>query len=673
MQGKQNKKFLIMSILIALTITLSGLVLPIGSSHHVIKISSEAVGGITNITATPDYCFKGVYCISSLLAEREGYARNVTGGLGGYVYFVTSLEDDPTNPQPGTLRHALTQAQPLWIFFLVNGTITLRDRISVTSNKTIDGRGAQITITTRYSGSARGQALRIYDVDNIIIVNIRFDSTDTRNIDAIEVRRSNNIWIHHCDFTNWSDGGVDLAEASTTRTNNITISWSRFWNHDKVTLIGNSATRTTDRNFRVTLHHNYYFMTQDRHPRLRFGIVDMYNNYLYRVGEATGISQKGLVYAEANIYELVPGDTEIADCTWTGESPGYFFNVSNWFIKPPGANAIIDGCWTNTTYVRPYPANVEPADEDLKRKIMKYAGTDFPLLPRLMIDHPSVQWGEYEWDLPLPTSILSLSASFVIDVTPYKAPEEEIIEIEWYMGDGTRYTGTPLDFLNRTTSDLRVRHTYPAPGIYTITVLMRSVGGSTLLVSNLIYVNISMIQTITTTLIQTTTTTVVSPTTVTLIETTTLPTTVISPTTVTAIVNIPITTTVVSERTITTTLVTPTTIRTTVATPTTILLTTVITTTIPTTLTTIIPTTITSPLTIPTTITIRTTVATPTTLTISIPTTMLLTTTYSTTGVSISLSTSTVTEKVTDWTLTSGLAAALLVVGLGIGLFVKRK
>ncbi|MEM3979739.1 MAG: hypothetical protein QXF79_00600, partial [Ignisphaera sp.] len=503
MQGKQNKKFLIMSILIALTITLSGLVLPIGSPHHIIKISSEAVGGITNITATPDYCFKGVYCISSLLAEREGYARNVTGGLGGYIYFVTSLEDDPTNPRPGTLRHALTQAQPLWIFFLVNGTITLRDRISVTSNKTIDGRGAQITITTRYSGSARGQALRIYDADNIIIVNIRFDSTDTRNIDAIEIRRSNNIWIHHCDFTNWSDGAVDLAEASTTRTNNITISWSRFWNHDKVTLIGNSATRTTDRNFRVTLHHNYYFMTQDRHPRLRFGIVDMYNNYFYRIGEGAGISQKGLVYAEANIYELVPGDTEIADCTWTGESPGYFFNVSNWFIKPPGANAIIDGCWTNTTYVRPYPANVEPANEDLKRKIMKYAGTDFPLLPRLMIDHPSVQWGEYEWDLPLPTSILSLSASFVIDVTPYKAPEEEIIEIEWYMGDGTRYTGTPLDFLNRTTSDLRVRHTYPAPGIYTITVLMRSVGGSTLLVSNLIYVNISMIQTTTTTLIQT--------------------------------------------------------------------------------------------------------------------------------------------------------------------------
>ncbi|MEM0027418.1 MAG: hypothetical protein QXT53_05300 [Ignisphaera sp.] len=635
MEEKQNKKLFATSVLVALIIVL-GFILPISISNHMVKVGSETAGGKTNIIATPDYCFKGVYCIRDLLAEREGYARNATGGLNGYIYFVTSLEDDPNNPQPGTLRHALTQPEPLWIFFLVNGTIVLKDRISVTSDKTIDGRGAQITITTRFGGSARGQALRIYDARNIIIVNIRFDSTDTQNIDAIEIRRSTNIWIHHCDFTNWSDGTVDLAEALSTGTSNITISWSRFWNHVKVTLIGNTATRTTDRNFRVTLHHNFYFMTEYRHPRLRFGIVDMYNNYLYWVGEGSSISQGGIVYAEANIYELVPGkDTEIADCTWPGEAPGYFFNISNRIIRPPGANAIIDGCWTNITYSRPYPARVEPANEDLKRKIMMYAGTDFPLSPRLMTYHPMILWGEYEWDLPLPAYISGLTAYFIIDVTPYKSPENEIIEIEWYMGDGTKYVGTPLDFLNLTTRDLVVRHTYSAPGIYNIIVLMKTVGGSILLVSSTAYVNISMVQTIAPVVV------LVTPS----------PATVTSPTTYTSMY------TTTSVRTLTT------------AVPTTI------TSTIEKTYTTSYVTTQT--IAMPTTVTSAVTTTMATTASVTVPTTVLVSVASPTTVVSektITTTASPTTIREVEWTTTAIVGIVLLGVGLGVGsLFLRRR
>lgn len=60
----------------------------------------------------------------------EGYGRFATGGRGGTVYHVTSLDDDATNPQPGTLRYGLTKVSgPRTIVFDVAGVITLKARL----------------------------------------------------------------------------------------------------------------------------------------------------------------------------------------------------------------------------------------------------------------------------------------------------------------------------------------------------------------------------------------------------------------------------------------------------------------------------------------------------------------------------------------------------------------
>lgn len=60
----------------------------------------------------------------------EGYGRFATGGRGGSVYHVTSLADDATNPQPGTLRYGLTKVDgPRTIVFDVAGVITLQARL----------------------------------------------------------------------------------------------------------------------------------------------------------------------------------------------------------------------------------------------------------------------------------------------------------------------------------------------------------------------------------------------------------------------------------------------------------------------------------------------------------------------------------------------------------------
>lgn len=60
----------------------------------------------------------------------EGYGRYATGGRGGSVYHVTSLDDDADNPQPGTLRYGLTKVKgPRTIVFDVSGVIMLKARL----------------------------------------------------------------------------------------------------------------------------------------------------------------------------------------------------------------------------------------------------------------------------------------------------------------------------------------------------------------------------------------------------------------------------------------------------------------------------------------------------------------------------------------------------------------
>ena len=52
-----------------------------------------------------------------------------------------------------------------------------------------------------------------------------------------------------------------------------------FARHDKTMLIGADPTHVDDRCIRVTIHHCFFDGTRQRHPRLRFGKVHLYNNY----------------------------------------------------------------------------------------------------------------------------------------------------------------------------------------------------------------------------------------------------------------------------------------------------------------------------------------------------------------------------------------------------------
>src|SRR5690606_10727762 len=96
----------------------------------------------------------------------EGFGRYATGGRGGTVYHVTTLED---SNEPGTFRHAVSQRGPRTVVFDVAGTIFLSSRLHIVNdNLTIAGQTApgQGVCIARYPVSV--------NADNVIIRYMRF-------------------------------------------------------------------------------------------------------------------------------------------------------------------------------------------------------------------------------------------------------------------------------------------------------------------------------------------------------------------------------------------------------------------------------------------------------------------------------------------------------------------
>lgn len=172
-----------------------------------------------------------------------GFGRKTRGGKFGSYYVVTSpLDDDMVNPKPGTLRYAVIQKKPLWIIFARSMTIRLSQELIMTSDKTIDGRGANILITG-------GAGITVQFIKNVIIHGIRIhnifsgsggtirDSVDhvgqrtASDGDGISIFGSSHLWIDHVSMSRCRDGLIDAIEGSTA----ITISNCHFTHHDQVT------------------------------------------------------------------------------------------------------------------------------------------------------------------------------------------------------------------------------------------------------------------------------------------------------------------------------------------------------------------------------------------------------------------------------------------------------
>ncbi|WP_326669667.1 pectate lyase [Streptomyces canus] len=271
--------------------------------------------------------------------------------------------------------------------------------------------GSNTTIVGLQGAVLKGGSLQVRNATNVIIRNLDLrDAYDCFPVwqpntgglgdwktayDNIWLTGSTHVWVDHVTLSDKGhpdadeptyfarnylrhDGLLDITNGSDL----VTVSWSRFADHDKAMLIGNSDTATGDRGrLRVTLHHNQFESVVQRAPRVRFGQVHLYNNrYIAKNDDyrySLGISTESAVHAENNAFHT-PGHIEAADLvkSWNGSAlhqTGTLFNgypvdllaIYNAYNSGSERDLTADVGWTPTLHTKIDSA--EAADRQVAR------------------------------------------------------------------------------------------------------------------------------------------------------------------------------------------------------------------------------------------------------------------------------------------------------------------
>ena len=238
----------------------------------------------------------------------EGCGAEATGGLGGEIFEVTTLDFSG----PGSLLSALTERNwddtgeviPRIVRFSVGGTIRFSESVVIElPYLTVDGASAPepgITLTPEFSGIL----LDVGPTHDIILSHLRLvgdwvagdvgvDDVGLLNVNGRNGNhgRGERMVFDHLTITAANDVGLDL----WGELQNITLSWSLFYANRHPTTVSFHPAPFAVRDC-ISIHHNLYSGNEQRNPQIRADSrrVDVVNNYIRAWGGVTGISGSGL-------------------------------------------------------------------------------------------------------------------------------------------------------------------------------------------------------------------------------------------------------------------------------------------------------------------------------------------------------------------------------------------
>lgn len=232
----------------------------------------------------------------------EGFGMYATGGRGGDVYHVTTLED---TGEPGSLRYACNQTGPRTVVFDVDGTIFLKSQLRV--------ENPDITIAGQ---TAPGDGICIADypfliqADNVIMRFLRFRLGDRQMAhhegDGLGGSKHRNIIVDHCSVS-WSIdeclsiyGMTDCTVQWCIGSHSLNSSGHKKGEHGYGGNWGGSG---------ISYHHNLLANHKSRTPRLGPSPftqlderMDLRNNVYYNYGSGGCYGGEGMTVNIINNY-----------------------------------------------------------------------------------------------------------------------------------------------------------------------------------------------------------------------------------------------------------------------------------------------------------------------------------------------------------------------------------
>ncbi|HEX5125217.1 MAG TPA: hypothetical protein VFW00_00620 [Rhodocyclaceae bacterium] len=309
-------------------------------SAPVIVLSALAIADAGNTVSDPAF----------QVAPSDGWASQAGGTAGGSTAAAANIYTVANRAQ---LVAAIADAGTLPKIIKVQGVIDMsegtpfanhadqaaRAAINLNSNTTLLGNGSTAGIINGY--------VTVNNVSQVIIRNLKivnpcdvepvFDPNDGptgswhSQFSGLSVQGSNHVWIDHMNFTDvpqtddqspvingqlkqCHNGALDIASASDY----VTVSYNVFEQHNKNNTVGASDTDTgDDGHLTITFSNNIWRDIASRAPRVRFGMVHMFNNYFvgsktnpvypnnYSIG--AGIGAK--ILSQNNVFEITGAAT----------------------------------------------------------------------------------------------------------------------------------------------------------------------------------------------------------------------------------------------------------------------------------------------------------------------------------------------------------------------------
>ncbi|KAG9101714.1 hypothetical protein FS749_004181 [Ceratobasidium sp. UAMH 11750] len=280
-----------------------------------------------------------------------GYATlygGTTGGGSASPVIVTTLS---------ALKSALSSGNKV---VLVSGTITGNEVLKVPANTSVIGK----------SGSALyGVGLRVIDVSNVIIRNLKIIKVLADAGDAIGIQSANRVWVDSVELysdrdhdKDYYDGLLDITHGSY----GISVTNSYLHDHWKASLVGHSDSNgDEDIALQATFAYNKWENLNSRTPSIRFGHVRIFNNYFLNNNDGINVRDGAEALIQCNVFENV-------------ENPIYstndgYANASNNDLGG-GSNTAPSTSWNNPGY--PIPSCIPIAQ--LKAYINANSGVKLP-------------------------------------------------------------------------------------------------------------------------------------------------------------------------------------------------------------------------------------------------------------------------------------------------------